>query len=69
MATAWDLIHWAVLDVDLLTLAAIDPDRGLSQGRSRDARAAARSERVSGDRTDSVRLEDAKEETADSVRG
>ena len=46
MGTACDLIHLAVVDMDLLTLAAMDPARGFSQGRSRDARAEARVDRV-----------------------
>ena len=53
----------------------MDPDRGLSQGRSRDARAEARAERVvwrgavsnTGDwRLPTMRLLEAKDETVDS---
>ena len=74
--TACDLIHLAVVEVDLLTLAAMDPARGFIQGRSRDSRAKARAERVVWRGTDSgtgdgrppriERLEEAKDETVDS---
>ena len=77
MSTACVLIHCAVLDLDWETLVAMDAARGLSQGRSRDARAEARAARVVWRRPDSLtgiwrpptieRLEDEKDETVDSV--